>query len=90
MNKNLKDYDFVKLVTVFDQFKIGAVKGILEDNDIPYIYYVPDNNNYTLFIFGTNPSGLDIYVPDFLLEKSQDLLDEIFGDDYNKSDLNEK
>lgn len=88
MKKN-KDLKFVKLVTVFDQFKISLIKEVLKDNDIPFVYNTPDNNTYNLILFGTVPTGLDIYVPDFLLEKSQDIIYNLFGDEYDNDDLDE-
>ncbi|EFI41313.1 MULTISPECIES: DUF2007 domain-containing protein [Peptoniphilus] len=91
MKENNNEPNFVKLVTVFDQFKVGAIKGLLEDSNIPYIEEAShDKDSYMIIFSGWNMLGTNIYVPDYNLEEAQNLVTMIFGDDFNKNDLSEK
>lgn len=78
---------FVKLATVFGMFKVSLIQGALEDNDIPYISNSNYNDSFIEIFTGGSMLGTDFYVPDYLLEKSEDILKNLFGDSYDLKNL---
>ncbi|MGO1581550.1 MAG: hypothetical protein ACTHWZ_09155 [Peptoniphilaceae bacterium] len=90
---SIDENKFVRLITVFDELNRASIKGLLEDSDIPYIEHASDNNGIMDFIYGGSISGKDILVPDFLLEKSREILKMVLNIDfstYEKQNENNK
>ena len=82
--KNLKleenESEAVLLVSVSDQYKFLLIKGILNENKIPY--FIKDHGAGDLLRIKTGSSlwmQTDIYVSKHDYEKSQKLIDDILG-----------
>ena len=55
---------------------------LLEAYGIPHLTDLPNNGAFGKLIFGHPPSGIEVFVPETLLEEAQGLLNaEIVGDD---------
>lgn len=75
MEKDLKE-----LITVYDGFNIGAVRGILEDSNIEYFSHSANGIDCLNIIEGFNLTGVTYYVHEKDFEKAKELLMVIFGD----------
>ena len=62
------------LITVYDVAVLGIVRGMLEDEQIPYLVRERGTGSAMRIITGFSLFGTDIYVPDAYLEHAKALL----------------
>ena len=70
----------VKLVTLrttSDEFQMGMITSILEDNNIPFIIKDPGSGGYMRIISGSSPFSTDIMVDEDSFEIANSLLEQI-------------
>lgn len=75
---NKKDIELVLLKTTNNQFELDIIKGVLEDNQIPYIIQEKGAGGYMKIIAGSSMFGSDILVEKSQYEKAIDLINSIF------------
>ncbi len=69
--------NLVLLRTVYDEFNLGIIKSILEDNGIPYIVKDKGSGAYMRIISGSSPFSSDIMVDENAYDKASLLLEQI-------------
>ncbi len=70
------------LITVYDVAVLGIVRGMLEDEDIPYLTRERDGSAMGLITgLGLFHAGTDVYVPTAALETARALVAEFEGQD---------
>lgn len=87
------------LITVHDPVTLGIVRGLLEDERIPYLVHERGAGSALRLITGYSTMGTDIYVPKVLIENAKALVagiedgeaieilpDEIFPEDDTDSE----
>ncbi|NLJ40732.1 MAG: DUF2007 domain-containing protein [Clostridiales bacterium] len=74
---NKDDINILKLKRVSNEIVLGMVKGILDDNDIPYIIKDKGPVGYSRVITGGSHFGADIMVAEADFQKAKDLLESI-------------
>ena len=62
------------LVTVYDAMMLGIVRGLLEDENIPYLVRERGSGDIVRIVVGVTQFGTDIYVPTEALEAARDLI----------------
>jgi len=67
---------------------LELVLNMLEAYGIPHVGEYPNNGEFGKLIFGHPPSGMEIYVPETMLEDAQNILDAEIVED-NEYDENE-
>lgn len=77
MPNNKKDIDLVLLKTANNRFELDMIKGVLEDNQIPYILQEKGSGGYLKIISGSSMFGSDILVEKSQYEKAIDLINSI-------------
>ncbi|CDZ75000.1 Hypothetical protein ING2D1G_0841 [Peptoniphilus sp. ING2-D1G] len=90
MTTNDKEIKFVKLVSVYDNFNILAIKGILKDANIPFQESSDSANEYFRQILGSQLIGTDILVPEDSLQKARELVNMVLGVDFRGYEQEEK
>lgn len=69
--------NLVKLRTISNEFELGMITSILEDNDIPFIVKDAGSGGYMRIISGGSPFSTDIMVDEVTYEEANDLLEQI-------------
>lgn len=77
MTNNGDKVNLVKLRSVSNDIELDMIKGILDDNDIPYIIKDYGPGGYMRVIAGVSLYGTDIMVEESDLEKANRLLEAI-------------
>ncbi len=90
MSAKDKEPKFVKLVSVYDNFNVLAIKGILEDANIPFQEASDSANEYFRQILGSKIIGTDIMVPEDSLQKARELVNMVLGIDFRGYEEEEK
>lgn len=67
------------LITVYDVAILGIVRGMLEDENIPYLVRERAGSAMRI-ITGFCPTGIDVYVPTAALETAKGLVAELEGE----------
>ena len=62
------------LITVYDVMVLGIVRGMLEDEQIPYLVRERGTGSAVRLITGFSLFGTDVYVPTNALEVAKDLV----------------
>ena len=62
------------LITVYDVVVLGIVRGLLEDENIPYLVRERGTGSAVRLITGFSLFGTDVYVPTSALEVAKDLV----------------
>ena len=62
------------LITVYDVAVLGIVRGLLEDEDIPYLVRERGTGSAMRLITGFSLFGTDVYVPTHALETAKGLI----------------
>lgn len=75
MNNNPK---FIKLVTVSDRVKFDLITSMLDEYEIPFIVKDDEAGSIMRIIGGSSIYGATIYVPDFIYEKSRNIVADTF------------
>ena len=74
---NKDGINILKLKRVSNEIELGMVKGILDDNGIPYIVRDRGPVGYSRVITGGSHFGADIMVGEADFQKAKDLLESI-------------
>ncbi len=74
----MKDPKFIKLLTVSDRVKFDLIKGIFEEENIPYLVKDDEAGSLMRIIGGFSNYAASFFVPDFLYEKSRNIIAEDF------------
>lgn len=69
---------FIKLVTVSDKVQFDIISSIFSDEEIPYIVKDDEAGSIMRILGGSSIYGATFYVPDFIYEKSRNLVSEAF------------
>lgn len=72
-----KEKDLVKLVEIRDNYQLSIVKGLLKDNEIPYILKDYEIGGYMRIIVGSSIYPTEILVSSEDLERAREILDSI-------------
>ena len=70
-----KDIKLLLLKSVDNNFDLGMVTNILEENKIPFILKDPGIGSYMRIISGQSFSGTNIYVEESSFEKAVEILE---------------
>lgn len=77
MSKNKGDkLELVGLKTVNSDYELNLIKGLLDENNIPYVIKDRGVGGYMRIIGGTNLYGTDILVEKSLLDKSKSIIEK--------------
>ena len=68
------DDEVVHLITVYDVAVLGIVRGMLEDENIPYLVRERGSGSAMRILTGFSMFGTDVYVPAGALEVAKDLV----------------
>ena len=88
--KNKKQNDehtepkLVKLITVYNNYELGIIEGILKDNKIPYLVKEVGANSYMKIVTGAILNATDIMIEESQLEKAKELTDGIIDNQNDK------
>lgn len=74
------DPKFIKLVTVSDRVKFDLITSMLDEYEIPFIVKDDEAGSIMRIIGGSSIYGATIYVPDFIYEKSRNIVADTFED----------
>lgn len=66
--------ELVTLTEVDNEFELGIVTAILEDNRIPYILKNKGSGGYMRIVTGSSPFGTSIMVEKSMLEIARELI----------------
>lgn len=69
--------NLVSLRTISNEFELGMITSILEDNDIPFIVKDYGSGGYMRIISGGSPFRTDIMVDEAAYEAANSLLEQI-------------
>ena len=69
-----KDIQLILLKSVNNNFDLGMVTNILEENKIPFILKDPGAGSYMRIISGQSFSGTNIYVEEASFERAVEIL----------------
>lgn len=72
------DPKFIKLVTVSDRVKFDLITSMLDEYEIPFIVKDDEAGSIMRIIGGSSIYGATIYVPDFIYEKSRNIVADTF------------
>ncbi len=70
-----EDIKLVLLKSVNNNFDLGLIRSILEENNIPYILKDPGSGSYMRLIGGGSILGTDIYIEESTYEKALEILE---------------
>lgn len=70
--------ELVLLKTANNNFELDMIKGLLEDNEIPYLLKEKGIGSYMKIIAGSSIYGTDIYVDKSVHEKALEIINSIF------------
>lgn len=73
-HKIKEDQEVARLTTVYDVAMLGIVRGLLEEEHIPYLVHERGAGSITKLVAGFSMYGTDIYVPRTALETARDLI----------------
>lgn len=62
------------LITVYDPVTLGIVRGLLEDEKIPYLVHDRGGGGVVRIIVGYSTFGTDVYVPKAAMETASALI----------------
>lgn len=68
------------LITVYDVAVLGIVRGMLEDENIPYLVRERGTGSAMRILAGFSSFGTDVYVPTNALETAKGLVAELEGE----------
>lgn len=74
--------DKLELVTLIEsdnEFELGIVTAILDDNSIPYILKNKGSGGYMRIVTGSSPFGTSIMVEKSTLERAMELIIPVIG-----------
>lgn len=69
--------NLVLLRTITNEFQMGMITSILEDNHIPFIVKDSGSGGYMRIISGSSPFTTDIMVDEAAYERANSLLEQI-------------
>lgn len=75
--KELPRTQIVLLTTAADDFQLGIIKSVLQENGVPFLLRDRESGNYMRFLAGTSIFGTDMLVNAEDLQKAGKLLDGI-------------
>lgn len=78
MANNKNDIELVLLKTANNRFELDIIKGVLEENQIPYIIQEKGSGGYMKIITGSSMFGSDIQVEKSQYNKAMELISSIF------------
>jgi hypothetical protein len=76
MSSNNK-VELVLLRTANNNFEVDIIKGILEENKIPYLLKEKGIGSYMKIITGSSMYGTDIFVDKLVYERASELINSI-------------
>lgn len=80
-NNPLDEIELVLLKTINNNYELGLIKSILEENQIPYIVKDRGTGGYMRIISGDSLYETEILVDKLVLDKANSILDEFIWDD---------
>lgn len=80
-NDPLDEIELVLLKTINNNYELGLIKSILEENQIPYIVKDRGTGGYMRIISGDSLYETEILVDKLVLDKANSILDEFIWDD---------
>lgn len=75
------DMELVLLTQVDNEFELGIVSAILDDNGIPFIVKDSGSGGYMRIITGASPFGTKIMVEKSMLEIALDLITPVIKEE---------
>lgn len=66
--------ELVTLIESDNEFELGVVTAILDDNGIPYIIKNKGSGGYMRIVTGSSPFGTSIVVEKSMLERARELI----------------
>ncbi|WP_313756163.1 DUF2007 domain-containing protein [Tissierella sp.] len=76
-NKQSNEIDLVLLRTTNNNFELGIIKSILDDNNIPYIVKDYGAGGYMRIISGDSPYRTDVLVEKSNYNQAKEILEQI-------------
>lgn len=67
--------EWVFLINVSDGYEIDNIEGLFKENDIPLLKKHKGSGEFLELYMGTTSFGIDLYVPESLLEKSKEIIE---------------
>ena len=80
-NDPLDEIELVLLKTINNNYELGLIKSILEENQIPYIVKDSGTGGYMRIISGDSLYETEILVDKLVLDKANAILDDFIWDD---------
>lgn len=77
INNNANDINIIKLKSTPNEIELSMIKGILEDNNIPYIVRDHGTGGHMRIMTGGSLFGTDIMVEEADFGKAKKLLESI-------------
>lgn len=78
MSSNNEKVELVLLRTANNNFELDIIKGVLDENQIPYLIQEKGIGSYMKIITGNSIYGTDIFVDESEYESARDIIDSIF------------
>ncbi|WFA10161.1 DUF2007 domain-containing protein [Tissierella sp. Yu-01] len=78
MSSQKEKVELVLLKTANNNFELDIIKGVLEDNQIPYLIQEKGIGSYMKIITGNSIYGTDIFVDKSVYETARNIIDSIF------------
>lgn len=84
-NHGIKDDDLelMLLKTTNNEYELGLIKALLEDNNIPFIVRDYESGGYMRLIGGSSIYRTDILVEESMFEKAKDILEQVPPEVFN-------
>lgn len=80
MDNNKDGINIIKLRSISNEMELGMIKGILDDNNIPYIVKDYGSGGYMRIIGGSSLFRTDVMVNEVDFDKANSLLESISMD----------
>lgn len=74
--QKLDDLELVLLKTINNEYELNLIKGLLEENEIPYIVKDYGIGGYMRIIGGTSPYRTDILVERSQFKKANEIIEQ--------------
>lgn len=85
-----EDEEVDLLTTVYDVVKLGIIRGLLEDEQIPYLVHERGTGSAMRIMTGFSLFGTDIFVPKAAIERAKGLIAGLEEDGETVEILDEK
>lgn len=84
--KKHEDPELAIVRTAANNYELGVIQGILEENEIPYMVKERESGNYMKIFMGMSIFGSDVIVAKDNLERAKELLAVLDAEEDDKED----